>query len=335
MPTPHGSRGGVAFSADELRVLSGALAIALQSEADPEEVREFLRLAEAVEETVREGHRQRTFQLADLARYREALPGAALGYLEQLEAALTTGYLPRPDDLAALRGLCEAAVGDRERARRTTLLSRCETLASRTVRTRPRLPSGRLPSATRAPAPDPPTADTADTADTAGTVHEPAPAPDEPDPEAPAPPAEAEHTQPPPDTHPEPAPAPAADADDRGPAQESGQEANGEPGRGTAREQGPDSGQEPGGASGRDVGGKSGRGPGPTAPAAQAGSAPPRPRRPVPTPAEVFPPRRSARSARRKGVRAVPGQAGEQRGQRPAGAGASGAAAGVRHPVPA
>ena len=92
MPTPYGSHGGMAFSADELRVLRRALAIALQPAPVPaphrplgpqraEEVRECLRLSEAVDEAVREGGRLRAFLLADLARYRSALPGAAPGYL--------------------------------------------------------------------------------------------------------------------------------------------------------------------------------------------------------------------------------------------------------------
>lgn len=126
MPTPCGSRGGVAFSADELRVLGGALAIALQSDPAPERSREYLRLARSVEEAAREGDRLRAFLLADLARYREALPGAATGYLDQLEGALTAGHLPRPDDLAALRSLCAEAAGERESARRRALLHRCE-----------------------------------------------------------------------------------------------------------------------------------------------------------------------------------------------------------------
>ncbi|MDJ1131984.1 hypothetical protein [Streptomyces iconiensis] len=142
MPTPYGSRGGVAFSADELRVLGGALAIALQSDPAPEEARDYLRLAEAVEETVREGYRLRSFLLGDLARYREALPGAAPGYLDQLEAALTTGYLPRPDDLAALRTLCGEAAGEPETDRRLALLHRCESLAESAVRARLRGLSG-------------------------------------------------------------------------------------------------------------------------------------------------------------------------------------------------
>ncbi|GAA3051830.1 hypothetical protein GCM10020000_36430 [Streptomyces olivoverticillatus] len=38
MPTPYGSRGGMAFSADELRVLRRALAIALKPHPAPGEV---------------------------------------------------------------------------------------------------------------------------------------------------------------------------------------------------------------------------------------------------------------------------------------------------------
>ncbi|MET7904148.1 hypothetical protein ABZS86_22945 [Streptomyces sp. NPDC005355] len=147
MPTPYGSRGGMAFSADELRVLRRALAIALQP--DPvtpspgplgpdraEEVQDCLRLAEAVDEAVREGGRLRAFLLDELARYRAALPGAAVGYLEQLQGALAAGYEPLPEDLAALRTLCGSPTGGGEAARRRALLSHCERLAERGVRAR-------------------------------------------------------------------------------------------------------------------------------------------------------------------------------------------------------
>ncbi|WP_370656756.1 hypothetical protein [Streptomyces sp. NBS 14/10] len=147
MPTPYGSRGGMAFSADELRVLRRALAIALQphpvtlspGHGGPdrtEEVQECLRLAEAVDEAVREGGRLRAFLLDELARYRAALPGAAVGYLDQLEGVLAAGYEPLPEDLAALRQLCRSAAGTGEAERRRALLRHCERLAERGVRTR-------------------------------------------------------------------------------------------------------------------------------------------------------------------------------------------------------
>ncbi|MFE2185217.1 hypothetical protein [Streptomyces sp. NPDC059455] len=147
MPTPYGSRGGMAFSADELRVLRRALAIALQPDpvtpsAGPlgpdraEEVQDCLRLAEAVDEAVREGGRLRAFLLDELARYRAALPGAAVGYLEQLQGALEAGYEPLAEDLAALRALCGSAAGGGETTRRRALLSHCERLAERGVRAR-------------------------------------------------------------------------------------------------------------------------------------------------------------------------------------------------------
>ncbi|MBH5335696.1 hypothetical protein IHE55_13175 [Streptomyces pactum] len=144
MPTPHGSRGGMAFSADELRVLRRALAIALQptivpARPGPEraaEVRDCLRLAEAVDAAVHEGGRMRAFLFEELVRYREALPGAALGYLDRLQDALAGGYLPRPEDLAALRRLSAAPVGADEAARRRALLVRCERLAEQHVRAR-------------------------------------------------------------------------------------------------------------------------------------------------------------------------------------------------------
>ncbi|MCA1270469.1 hypothetical protein LCE32_10375, partial [Streptomyces sp. 7G] len=96
----------MAFSADELRVLRRALAIALHPmPLSDEDVQDCLRLAGSVDEAVGEAGRLRAFLLADLARYRNALPGSATGYLELLQDALAAGYDPRPDDLAALRAL--------------------------------------------------------------------------------------------------------------------------------------------------------------------------------------------------------------------------------------
>ncbi|PKV87074.1 hypothetical protein [Streptomyces sp. TLI_146] len=130
MPTPYGSRGGMAFSADELRVLRRALAVALHpaplADAD---VHDCLRLAGSVDEAVREANRLRAFLLADLARYRTALPGSAPGYLELLQDALAAGYDPTPDDLAALRGLRALPVA-------AALLERCRRLAENSVRAR-------------------------------------------------------------------------------------------------------------------------------------------------------------------------------------------------------
>lgn len=152
---PNGTRGGMAFSADELRVLRRALAHALQT-AEPsaplaalgpewsQDIQEYLRLAEAVDEAAREGGRLHAFLLADLARYREALPGAAAGYLAQLKQALAAGYAPGPDDLAALRSLRTRLTGAAERERHSALLRHCEQLAEQSVRVRLRaLPGGR------------------------------------------------------------------------------------------------------------------------------------------------------------------------------------------------
>ncbi|WUD73967.1 hypothetical protein OG937_20880 [Streptomyces sp. NBC_00510] len=153
MPTPHGSRGGMAFSADELRVLRRALSAALQSSTmipTPDEVRDYLRLAEDIDEAAREGGRLRTFQLAELARYRAALPGSAAGYLERLTGALDTGYVPLPDDLAALRRLHDAPCTDAEAHRRRAVLRRCEHLAELDVRARleARIPAPSQPCGT-------------------------------------------------------------------------------------------------------------------------------------------------------------------------------------------
>lgn len=145
----------MAFSADELRVLRRALAHALQTTphstppAAPgtewsQDIQEYLRLAEAVDEAVREGGRLRAFLLADLARYREALPGSATGYLALLTEALAAGHVPGPDDLAALRSLTTRRIGTAERERPSALLRHCERLAEQSVRVRLRaLPGGR------------------------------------------------------------------------------------------------------------------------------------------------------------------------------------------------
>ncbi|UGY92206.1 hypothetical protein [Streptomyces gobiensis] len=134
MPTPHGSRGGMAFSADELRVLRRALANALQPAPvpDQEEVRECLMLAQAVNDVTHEAHRLRAFLTADLVRYRDALPGSATGYLERLQDALEAGYVPTVDDLAAVHELCAQRTGPSEAARRTELLTRVVLPAART-----------------------------------------------------------------------------------------------------------------------------------------------------------------------------------------------------------
>ncbi|MER5477207.1 hypothetical protein ABT026_09510 [Streptomyces sp. NPDC002734] len=105
MPTPYGSR-GMAFGPQELRVLRRALALALHPRpASPQEVQDCLRLADAVDEVTREAARQRAFLLADLVRYRAALPGTVTGYLRLLREALDAGHHPEREDLAALRAL--------------------------------------------------------------------------------------------------------------------------------------------------------------------------------------------------------------------------------------
>ncbi|MFE7763780.1 hypothetical protein [Streptomyces sp. NPDC057438] len=120
----------MAFGAEELRVLRRALALALNpSPASAQEVQDCLRLAESVDEATREDARLRAFLLADLARYRAALPGTLTGYAALLAQALDAGYRPGPDDLAALRALRGNSVA-------ADLLERCRPLAEQDVRAR-------------------------------------------------------------------------------------------------------------------------------------------------------------------------------------------------------
>jgi hypothetical protein len=149
----------MAFSADELRVLRRALAENLRSQLpsnvlppaqrggahalprDPvreaeclEDIQETVRLTEAIEEAVREGGRLRAFLLAELVRYRSALPGSAPGYLERLEEAVHDGYVPDAEDLSALRRLAALPCGPEERERRNELKSLCQSYAEPGVR---------------------------------------------------------------------------------------------------------------------------------------------------------------------------------------------------------
>ncbi|MGW0766388.1 hypothetical protein [Streptomyces sp. NPDC002676] len=120
----------MAFGAEELRVLRLALALALHpGPASAEDVQDCFRLAESLDEAMREGARLRAFLVADLGRYRAALPGTAAGYLDLLEEALGAGHRPTPDDLAALRAL-------RGNPLAATLLDRCQALAEQDVRAR-------------------------------------------------------------------------------------------------------------------------------------------------------------------------------------------------------
>ncbi|RKE19750.1 hypothetical protein BX266_3078 [Streptomyces sp. TLI_171] len=144
----------MAFSADEVRVLRRVLAQALYPAAPDrlpmptadelwaEDVQDALRLTEAIDEAVQEGGRLRAFLLADLARYRAALPGSAGGYLERLEEAVADGYLPTAEDLSALRSLSRQPCGQHEHARRSRLAGRCHALAEAEVRERLSLGSG-------------------------------------------------------------------------------------------------------------------------------------------------------------------------------------------------
>ncbi|MCS0600966.1 hypothetical protein NX794_06935 [Streptomyces sp. LP11] len=120
----------MAFGAEELRVLRRALALALHpGQASAEDVQDCFRLAESLDEAMSESARLRAFLVADLGRYRAALPGTAAGYLALLEEALGAGHRPTADDLAALRALR----GNRVAA---ALLDRCQELAEQDVRAR-------------------------------------------------------------------------------------------------------------------------------------------------------------------------------------------------------
>ncbi|MGW7260290.1 hypothetical protein [Streptomyces sp. NPDC054834] len=137
MPTPHGTRGGMAFGVEELRVLRRALALALHpGPASAEDVQECFRLAESLDEAMREGARLRAFVVADLARYRAALPGTATGYLALLEEALRAGHRPTSDDLAALGAL-------RGNPAAAALLERCAVTVPACRTPLPVLPGGR------------------------------------------------------------------------------------------------------------------------------------------------------------------------------------------------
>ncbi len=78
-------------------MLRRALALALHpGPASAEDVQDCLRLAESVDEAAHEGVRLRAFLVADLARYRAALPGTAAGFLTLLEEALSCRLPPEP-----------------------------------------------------------------------------------------------------------------------------------------------------------------------------------------------------------------------------------------------
>ncbi|MFI8305189.1 hypothetical protein ACIF80_17415 [Streptomyces sp. NPDC085927] len=120
----------MAFGTEELRVLRRALALALHpTSASAEDVQDCLRLADSLDEATRESARLRAFLVADLGRYRAALPGTVTGYLTLLEEALGAGYRPDADDLAALRAL-------RGNPTAAALLDRCRLLAEQDVRAR-------------------------------------------------------------------------------------------------------------------------------------------------------------------------------------------------------
>lgn len=130
----------MAFGTQELRVVRRALALALQpGPASAEDARDCLALAGTLDEAVREGARLRAFLVADLARYRAALPGSVTGYLALLEEVLAAGHHPENDDLAALGAL-------RGNPRAAALLDRCAAHAPAAADRRPagsRVPASR------------------------------------------------------------------------------------------------------------------------------------------------------------------------------------------------
>ncbi|WP_405464715.1 hypothetical protein OG783_14120 [Streptomyces jietaisiensis] len=124
MPTPHGHR-GMAFGAEELRVLRRVLALALHSRPLPaEDLHDCRRLAASLDEASREAARQRAHLLADLARHRAALPATAAAYLDLLQEVLRAGHRPCREDLAALGALSGNPLA-------ATLLARCRFPAAR------------------------------------------------------------------------------------------------------------------------------------------------------------------------------------------------------------
>lgn len=181
MPTPYGSRGGMAFSADELRVLRRSLAVALHPSPLPDEdIQDCLRLAESLDEAASEAGRLRAFLLADLARYREALPGSMTGYLALLQDALAAGYDPVPDDLAALRAL-------RANSLAAAVLERCQSVAERSVRARLAQRTTPAPRTRLLALPGGRSADERDSGSKPEPRPQPKPAPAQPEPAQPAP----------------------------------------------------------------------------------------------------------------------------------------------------
>ncbi|OKJ93701.1 hypothetical protein AMK33_32665 [Streptomyces sp. CB02400] len=149
----------MAFGAEELRVLRRALALALcptPTPASADDLQDCLRLVTDLDEATRESARLRAFLLADLGRYRAALPGTAAGYLTLLEEALGAGYRPRPDDLAALRALRgnPTAAALLRHCRRTFLLALPGGRAATEDPQKKQEPA-RKPPATPRPAPNP------------------------------------------------------------------------------------------------------------------------------------------------------------------------------------
>ncbi len=151
---PLDSRGALAFSADEVSVLRRALALALRPgpapvRPGPERAgvhRELERLAGDMAEAVRESARLRAFLHSDLARYRAALPGASTGYLDRLREAADAGRPLGEEDLTALRSLCaDPAVSPADAARARARLASASRRGTGVRTARPAAANGPAP----------------------------------------------------------------------------------------------------------------------------------------------------------------------------------------------
>jgi hypothetical protein len=308
----------MAFSADELRVIRRALAIALRprtvfhtaGQDRAEEVENCLRLADAVEEAVREGERLRAFRLAELVHYRAAVPGAARGYLDRLQHALAAGYEPLQEDLAALRTLSASPAGPGETERRRALLRHCERQAERGARARLGVPPNQTAPVDHVSAPPHGSQrrhrQPAESRDAPRQPQrEPKPGPPPGAPGRPGPANTPENAPQGPQRRPKPGPPEPKDAP---------RQPKGEPRKPKGEPRGEPKGEPRGEPKGEPRGEPKGEprkkpgGPAPGDRAKPSPGAPPPGRRPVPTPAEVFPPKRRPPRPPRRQTRFAPGR---------------------------